>query len=124
MMKKLNLLKVPGLIGDDVRKAHDALTKKQRADVKTKLDYVEHILTAFPQGADGEPTPNGGCPCGGCYKSDEQMRDAITALATVIDEYGYDVVRWHCVSIESEILPLVLTVYLNLPDKKAAKKAA
>lgn len=125
-MKNLKLLKVPETMGENVFKAIDDLTKEQRAYVRAELDYVEHILTAFPQSADGERTPSGGCPCGGCYKCDEQVRDAVTALATVIDEYGYDVVRWHAINMgdaSDQILRLLLTVYLNLPDKKAAHKA-
>jgi len=126
-MKNLKLLKVPDTIGENVLKAFDALTKEQRAYVRAELDYVERILTAFPQSADGERTPSGGCPCGGCYKCDEQVRDAVTALATVIDEYGYDVVRWHAINMgrdaSDQILRLLLTVYLNLPNKKAAHKA-
>lgn len=123
-MKNLKVLKVPGLMGNDVDKAVYALTKEQQADVRKKLDYVEHILTGFPQGADEERTPSGGCPCGGCYKCDEQMRDAVTALAAVIDEYGYDIVRWHCVTVDAPILAVLLTVYLNLPNKKAKKANA
>ena len=112
-------------MGKNVDKAIDALTREQRDDVEAKLDYVVHILTAFPQSADGERTPSGGCPCGGCYKCDEQMADAVTALARVIDEYGYDVVRWHAIRFGDaidQILPLLITVYLNLPDKKGAHR--
>jgi hypothetical protein len=126
-MKNLKALKVPGLNTDEVNKAFDALTEEQRTDVRKKLAYCEHILTGFPQGADEERTPSGGCPCGTCYKSDEQMRDAVTAFSKVIDEYGYDAVRRLCVSINSlgdtHNLRLLLTVYLNLPEKKAVAKA-
>jgi hypothetical protein len=124
-MKNLKLLKVPGLFTTEVNKAFDALTKEQRTDIKAKLDYCEHILTDFPQGADKERTPSGECPCGTCYKSDEQMRDAVTAFSNVIDEYGYDAVRRDCMSIvnDDSVLHLLLTVYLNLPEKKAVGKA-
>ena len=45
-MKNLKLLKVPETIGENVVKAFDALTEEQRADVRAKLDYVDHMLTA------------------------------------------------------------------------------
>ena len=73
-MKNLKLLKVPDTIGENVHKAVDALTKEQRAYVKAKLDYVEHILTAFPQSADGERTPSGGCPRSEEHTSELQSR--------------------------------------------------
>ena len=126
-MKNLKKLKVAELRTANTDKAANSLTKKQRATLETELEAVKYILTGYPQGADGERTPTGGCPCGGCYKSDEQMRDAVTAFSNLVDKYGYDVIRnYSFVSnlFEGEyILALLLTVYLNLPDAAKTKTA-
>jgi hypothetical protein len=131
-MKNLKKLKVAGLLTGTEDEAVGALTTEQRAAIETELAEVKHILTAYPQGADGERTPTGGCPCGSCYKRDEQMRDAVTAFSNLVDKYGYDVIRWHSIidnflSEEAEegsvILALLLTIYLNLPDATKAKTA-
>jgi hypothetical protein len=131
-MKNLKEVKVPGLITENVYKAVDALTEEQRAKVRAELNEVKYILTAYPQGADGERTPKGGCPCGTCYKCDEQMRDAVTAFSKLVDKYGYDVIRYYstidkfCSGDGEEgafILGLLLTVHLNLPDDKAKSNA-
>jgi hypothetical protein len=127
IMKNLKKLKVAELRTANTDKAANSLTKKQRATLETELEAVKYILTGYPQGADGERTPTGGCPCGGCYKSDEQMRDAVTAFSNLVDKYGYDVIRnYSFVSnlFEGEyILALLLTVYLNLPDAAKTKTA-
>lgn len=125
-MKNLELLKVSGLLGEKEDKAIKALNEQQRTDVKSELDYVVRVITGLE---DGEPTPSGCCSCGTCYKSDQKKRDAITALATVIDEYGYEVVRWHARFFDSDdiILSLLLTIYLNVPEiaeVQASVKAA
>jgi len=103
---------VPGLITAEQSAAVSALTKEQRIEIGKEL---VHILTEFPQGADGERTPSGGCPCGGCYKCDDQIKDSVNTFAAVVQKYGQDIVRWHCIGLEGQILPLLLTIYLNLP---------